>query len=191
MGGLEKDFFLATGRAVKYVKALCKRFDVWRAVIAENGAVIYFPHTKKTITINTESMKRAKKKIREMNLEGAVTGKVIASVREKDIERVRKELGALCESLGFERNGDEIMVLPKGVDKGLGIRLAMRYLDIDLEGSVVVGDGENDISMFLNPGFKIALANADEKLKKLANHITDAPAAAGMQEIISELKRNS
>ena len=188
MKSLGKDFFLATGRDIKYVKALSKKFKVWRAIIAENGAVIYFPITKKTITINTDYMKKAKKIVRGMNLEGSSIGKVIASANIRDEEIVRKALVELEDHLNFERNADEIMITPKGVEKGLGVRLAMQYLNIDLDNTMVIGDGENDVSMFLNPGFKIALANAHEKLKRLANHTTQAPSVKGMKEIITELK---
>jgi len=189
MKSLNKDFFLATGRSVKYVKGLCKKFKIWRAIIAENGAVIYFPSTKKTITINTEYMKKAKKIIRAMNIEGVTIGKVIASINEKDEEKVMLVLKEMEDHLTFEKNADEIMITPKGVEKGLGVRIAMQYLNIDLDDTMVIGDGENDVSMFLNPGFKIALANANEKLKKLANHTTMSPSVNGMKEIITELKR--
>lgn len=189
MKSLDKDFFLATGRSVKYVKGLCKKFKIWRAIIAENGAVIYFPSTKKTITINTEYMKKAKKIVRAMNLEETTIGKVIASINEKDEEKVMLALKEIEDHLTFERNANEIMITPKGVEKGLGVRIAMQYLNIDLDDTMVIGDGENDVSMFLNPGFKIALANANEKLKKLANHTTMSPSVNGMKEIITELKR--
>jgi hydroxymethylpyrimidine pyrophosphatase-like HAD family hydrolase len=54
--------------------------------------------------------------------------------------------------------------------------------------TILVGDGENDIDMFLLPGFKIALDNAHPKLKKLANQVTNSPSTKGIKEIISKLK---
>ncbi|MDD3084061.1 MAG: glycosyltransferase [Candidatus ainarchaeum sp.] len=190
MNSLEKDLFLATGRNIKYVKALCKKFNIWRTVIAENGAIIYFPKTKKTITINTEYMKKAKKIISKMNLNGTTVGRVIVSIQNKELEKIFDVLGELKEHLDFEKNINETMFVPKGVEKGLGVRIAMQYLNIDLDDTIVIGDGENDVSMFLNPGFKIALANADKKLKKLANHITKSESVNGMKEIINELKKD-
>ncbi|MBD3312941.1 glycosyltransferase [Candidatus Woesearchaeota archaeon] len=182
------DLFLATGRNIHFVKKLCNSLDYWRCVIAENGAVIYFPKTKKTVTINTLHMTRAKKIIRNIGLEGCVIGKVIASIRAKDEAYVRKELGELAEHVTFSRNVDEIMVLPKNVDKGLGIRLAMRYLNIDVEKTIVVGDAENDVDMFLNPGFKFALANSHQKLKKLADQTSKKPSIQGIMELIEKIR---
>lgn len=45
----------------------------------------------------------------------------------------------------------------------------MQYLKIDLNKTIIIGDGENDVEMFLNLGFKIVLSNAHPKLKRLAN----------------------
>lgn len=185
---LKVDLFLATGRNIHYVRKLCEKFDIWKCVIAENGAVLYFPKTKKTITINTSYMTKAKRVIRELNLPGATTGKVITSNRFKDLPKIKKKLGELADNVKFIRNVNEIMVVPSGVDKGLGLRIAMRYLNIDTDKTIVIGDGENDVDMFLNPGFKIALANANEKLKKLANQVTEMPSAEGVREIIRKLK---
>jgi len=56
-----------------------------------------------------------------------------------------------------------------------------------MEKTIVIGDGENDVDMFLNPGFKVALSNADKKLKKLADQVTKDPSTMGVKEIIQQL----
>ncbi|MFC1742054.1 glycosyltransferase [Nanoarchaeota archaeon] len=185
----EISLFLSTGRTIHYVKKLCKHFKVWRCVIAENGAVIYIPSTEKTITLNTSYMTKVKKIVREMNLPGTTIGKVIASIDAKNESLVKDKLGKLADEVDYSRNVNEIMIIPKGVDKGVGVRLAMRYLNINLDDTIVIGDGENDIPMFLNPGFKIALANAYPELKKFANSVTKKPSIEGIREVMSKLKR--
>jgi len=181
------DLILATGRSIYYVKKLCSKFNIWRCVVAENGAVIYFPSTKKTITLNTIYMRRARKIIKDLNLPNTVKGRVITSNNIDDEKFIRKGLGNIADRLCFIKNVNEIMVTPINVNKGLGLRLAMQYLNIDMEKTIVVGDGENDVDMFLNPGFKVALSNSDKKLKKLANQITKDPSTMGVKEIIRQL----
>ncbi len=188
MKTLNIDLFLASGRSIHYIKKLCSKFNAWRAAIAENGAVIYFPSTLKTITLNTAHMAKAKKIIRGLNLPGSIIGKVIASIRAEDEILVREKLGDLVNKVGFFRNVDEVMILPQGVDKGLGVRLAMQYLNLNLEKTIVIGDGENDVDMFLNPGFKVALANAHPKLKELANQVTTESCTKGVREVVKKLK---
>lgn len=185
---LNVDLFLATGRNIHYVKKLCKKFKIWKCVIAENGAVIYFPKTRKTITTNTLDMTKAKKIIRNLKLPGTTIGKVIASNKIEHLPIIRKKLGELVDKVNFVKNVDEIMTTPQGVDKGFALRLAMQHLNIDMDKTIVIGDGENDVDMFLNPGFKIALANANRKLKRLANQITEKPSTEGVKEIIQKLK---
>ena len=188
LSDLKVDLILATGRNICYVRELCNAFDVWKCVVAENGAVIYIPSLKKTITFNTSYMTRAKKIVRTLGLPNTTIGKVIASIKASDEKLVREKLGNLVHKVSIHRNVDEIMVLPRDVDKGLGLRIALQYLNMDMNKTIVVGDGENDIEMFLNPGFKIALANAHPRLKRLANQITEKPATQGMREIINTLK---
>ena len=188
MKKINMDLILATGRNIHYVKKLCKKFKIWRCIIAENGAVLYFPKIKKTITINSYYMRRAKKIIRDLNLPGTCVGKVIISNQSEDNELIRKKLGKITEKVKFCKNENEIMILPINVDKGISLKLAMNYMNIDMNKTIVIGNGENDIDMFLNPGFKIALKNSDEKLKKLANYITNCPTTKGIREIIKGLK---
>ena len=186
---LEIDLFLATGRNIRYVKKLCSKFNIWRAVVAENGAVIYIPPTKKTITINTTYMKKVKKIVRNLELPGTTISKVITSNKWKDKNLIEEKIGDLRQNVSFVKNVDELMIVPQGVDKGLGLRLAMRYLNVDMDKTIIIGDGENDVDMFLNPGFKVALANAHPKLKKLANQVTENPSTKGIREIIEDLKK--
>lgn len=186
---LRIDLFLSTGRNIHYVKKLCNKFkNIWRCIIAENGAILYFPSTKKTITTNTLYMIKAKKIIRNLNLPKTTIGKVITSNRFKDKKIIKEGIGVFADKVSFVRNVDEIMVVPMNVDKGMAVRLAAQYLNIDLDRTIVIGDGENDVDMFLNPGFKIALANAHKKLKDLANQVTEEPSTKGVMEIIKKIK---
>ena len=180
--------FLATGRTLSYVKKLSNKFKVWQCIIAENGAVIYFPKTKKTITTNTVYQAKVKKIVRDLNLPGVIIGKIIISIPEEHEKIVMKNIEKYLGNVQIIRNVDEIMILPKGVDKGTGVRLALKYFDIDIEKTIVVGDGENDVEMFSNPGFKVALQNAHPSLKALANTITKYSSTRGIREILEKIK---
>lgn len=184
------DLFVATSRRLKYAKALAAKFNIFKAIICENGAVIYFPKEKKTLTTSTYHMRRAKKIIQKMGLTGATTGKIMASVRKEDEEAVREKLGKIADRLEFSTNVDEVIIVPAHVNKGMGVRQAMLLLNIDLDKTICVGDGENDIDMFLNPGFKVAVANAHPKLKELAHQVTEQPSVKGMREILEKLGKH-
>ena len=80
-----------------------------------------------------------------------------------------------------------MMLMPFNTDKGYGLRLAMQYLNIDMESTIIIGDGENDVDMFVNPGYKVALANSHPRLKQLAHEVTKGKATRGVREIIKKL----
>ena len=79
------------------------------------------------------------------------------------------------------------MILPKHVNKGIGVKMALDYLELDGENTLVVGDAENDVDLFGVPGYKVAVSNAHPRLKMLADEITEHPASAGMREIVDKL----
>ena len=58
------------------------------------------------------------------------------------------------------------------VDKGEGIKRCMAQLGASVEDVVVFGDGSNDVSMFLSEWTSIAMGNAIDELKALANYVT-------------------
>jgi Cof subfamily protein (haloacid dehalogenase superfamily) len=57
-------------------------------------------------------------------------------------------------------------------NKGNGLKVMAKYLNIPLEDTVAVGDQHNDIPMFKAAGFSIAMGNAEEEIKKLSDYVT-------------------
>ena len=63
------------------------------------------------------------------------------------------------------------------IAKGGGKRTAiLRYLElygIKAEETIAFGDGENDMGMLGLAGIGVAMGNAEEKVKKIADYVTD------------------
>lgn len=72
-------------------------------------------------------------------------------------------------------------------DKGKGIEAVCQYLHIDIEECVAFGDGGNDISMIRRAGIGIAMGNAGEKLKEVADHITSHIDEDGVRNALQHL----
>lgn len=64
-------------------------------------------------------------------------------------------------------------VAPKNVDKAYGLKHLLPILGIRREEMVCCGDSFNDISMVQFAGLGVAMANAQDKLKAIADYITD------------------
>ncbi len=67
-----------------------------------------------------------------------------------------------------------IFVNSKSTDKGIAIGKFLEAMNIKKEESICFGDRINDISMFNTCGKTVAVENADEDLKKIANYITSS-----------------
>lgn len=63
-------------------------------------------------------------------------------------------------------------ITAKGADKGEGIRTLTTLLGIDRKHTMAFGDGGNDISMIKTAGVGVAMGNALESLKQVADYIT-------------------
>lgn len=63
-------------------------------------------------------------------------------------------------------------IMAKGTNKAVGIKELSKYLKIDLADTVVFGDGLNDIEMIKAGGLSVAMENAADELKELADVVT-------------------
>lgn len=66
-----------------------------------------------------------------------------------------------------------IEVMPLGVDKAASLEQLFKRLGIEKEETVACGDGFNDISMIKYAGVGVAMANAQEKVKEIADVVTE------------------
>jgi len=91
----------------------------------------------------------------------------------------------LAELMGdrFEvtRTGPQFFeFLPPGVTKGSALAELMARYEVPREEVLVIGDGENDISMFGVAGLSVAMGDAPDLVKSHASDITATCAADGV-----------
>lgn len=65
----------------------------------------------------------------------------------------------------------ELMI--HGVNKGTAAREVARHLGIPFEASVAFGDSENDVEMVRDCAVGVAMGNAREAVKAVADHVTE------------------
>lgn len=92
---------------------------------------------------------------------------VINEIREKF-----PDLEAFVMQDSFKRT-KWIDIMKKGVSKSEMISRLQSLLHIDIENTVLFGDGKNDIEMLQKNGFGIAMANALPEVKSVCKDITD------------------
>jgi 5-amino-6-(5-phospho-D-ribitylamino)uracil phosphatase len=77
-----------------------------------------------------------------------------------------------------------INVTAAGVNKGRALRALAKHLGIDMEEVVAIGDGNNDITLLAEAGMAIAMGNAPENLKSLADYITGDVNHSGVAQAV-------
>lgn len=88
------------------------------------------------------------------------------------------------ENYSFESKFIDVM--KKGCSKKNAIYFLADKLKIKKEEIIVMGDGSNDLSMFECAGLKIAMENAEEKLKEKADFITASNNDDGVAKAIQK-----
>lgn len=74
----------------------------------------------------------------------------------------------------------------KNTDKGIGIKELIKYLGIKKEDTIGFGDGVNDYAMFRECGTGVAMGNAKEELKRVADYVTLTNNEDGVAKFIEE-----
>ncbi len=76
--------------------------------------------------------------------------------------------------------------LNKEVNKGVGVELLAKHLGVKREEIITMGDAGNDLHMIEYAGMGIAMGNAFEEVKKVANYITDSNNEDGVATAIEK-----
>ncbi len=67
---------------------------------------------------------------------------------------------------------DFINIIARDVSKGKALEALVSFLGIDLSEVMAIGDGVNDIPLLSSAGLGVAMDNAPDELKAVADHIT-------------------
>lgn len=73
---------------------------------------------------------------------------------------------------------------PKNIDKAYCLEKLLKILSLSREELICCGDGYNDISMIQFAGLGVAMANAQEKVKEVADYITASNDEDGVASVI-------
>lgn len=80
---------------------------------------------------------------------------------------------AFAEDLDFiDREKGFFEIVPKGYSKAHGIRHMAELLHIPMEDTVAIGDSSNDLDMIQCAGIGIAMGNAAQQIKDIADYVT-------------------
>jgi hydroxymethylpyrimidine pyrophosphatase-like HAD family hydrolase len=85
------------------------------------------------------------------------------------------------------RNRDDLLVLPRGINKASGLAGVLQGAGIPPELVAAIGDAENDISMIEFCGLGVAVGNAVPELKEVAKLVTRGHSGQGVVELAEQI----
>lgn len=73
---------------------------------------------------------------------------------------------------------------PTGISKAEGLRVLCKHYGVDLSETIAVGDGDNDLAVLQTARFAVAMGNANERVKAVADAVVSTNDADGCAEAI-------
>ncbi len=95
----------------------------------------------------------------------------------KSLSDLKNDIGAYCTIVpstieSMRDNSGEIS--EKGMNKSVGMRKVLEYLNCSRDCTIAFGDSSNDFEMIKYAKLGIAMGNSSAQLKKIADDITDS-----------------
>jgi Cof subfamily protein (haloacid dehalogenase superfamily) len=105
-----------------------------------------------------------------------------------ELEKTKAHLSQLNLNISMTFSGPRYLEVTRGgVSKGMALESLAAYLKIPLNRVAAVGDQQNDISMFQVAGLSVAMGNAPDEVKSVADHVAPTNDEGGLAWTLREL----
>lgn len=181
---------LVTGRRLHDLNAVFGHLDLFDYVVAENGAILYDPCTRKETLLANPPPATFVERLKELDVSPLEVGQVIVGTwlpHHTTVMRVIQEMGL---ELYVVFNRAAVMVLPASVNKATGLDRALHQLGLSRHEVVGIGDSENDHSLLERCECAATVANAVPSILNSAAIVTRGTNGEGLSELIDELIAN-
>jgi hydroxymethylpyrimidine pyrophosphatase-like HAD family hydrolase len=177
---------LATGRNLGDLRRLPCGLELFDAVVAENGAVLNFPATGRTMLLAEPPERIFLQELTRRNIP-FLAGACLIEIRSQYAERVVAAIRELELPLVVAFNRERAMVLPEAVTKGKGLIAAAHTLRVSLHNAVAIGDAQNDHDLLRSCEIGIAVSWGSPSLHRAADEIVEGGSPAAVAAVIRSL----
>lgn len=181
---------LVTGRIVEQLLQVFPQLGLCDLVVADNGALLYDPQTHQKHALADPPPREFVEELARRGVPRIEIGDVIVATWEPHETTVLKTIHDLGLELQIIFNKGAVMILPTGVNKATGLRVALTKLGISHHNAVGIGDAENDEAFLKLCDFSAAVDNALDVVKRQVDLVTRGARGAGVSELIGELLEN-
>lgn len=114
--------------------------------------------------------------------------KVVLEEQKDILDKITSKIPSeLFEKYNMIRSVDFMLeFMKKGCNKAIGLEKLAQYLGIKREEIIALGDADNDREMIEYAGLGVAMGNAKDEIKKLANYVTKSNEEDGVANVIDK-----
>ncbi len=181
---------LVSGNSYPVLRGLATYLGLTGGVVAENGCVVYF-NGQLVRVCDALGREIAREFAAKFNLKESWQNDFRSCeyafsppTLTEDMLRWAEERGLYVKTSGYA-----IHISKNREGKGRGVRKLIEIMGLSREEVVGVGDSQTDVEFLKEVGLKVALANADDELKAVADLITKSPSGEGVRELVERLMR--
>lgn len=129
-----------------------------------------------------------KVKIIDCNTVNDEITKILFSQKEENLEKIMKEIPMeYYDKYHVVKTMPKVLeVMNKECNKGYGVKKLADYLGINRDEIICIGDEANDVEMIEYAGLGVAMGNAIDEVKSLANYVTDSNDNNGVAKVIEK-----
>ncbi|WP_342306248.1 phosphoglycolate phosphatase [Methanolobus sp. ZRKC5] len=183
---------IATGNVLCYAKATAKLVGVCCNIIAENGGVIIDGFDNEPIVSDVIHECEAAYEFLSSSFDleklDSVHRKTEIVLRNNfDVEDARKLLGSYFPGIEIIDTHFAIHIKSRKINKGTGLMKMAELMGLNTSDFIAIGDSVNDLEMLEEAGFAIAVGNADDFLKDVADYVSTATYGDGTAEAVDFL----
>ncbi|MDD7794993.1 Cof-type HAD-IIB family hydrolase [Clostridium sp. 'White wine YQ'] len=177
-----------TGKDLKYIYNKVKGLNTYIHAFTNNGDLV-----NKTSKFSDNEEKRLNLKIKQVDflkdvLDNDEILKVVLEEEKEVLDKITAKVPKeLFEEYNVIRSVDFMLeFMNRGCNKASGLQKLVEYLGISKEEIIAIGDAENDIEMIEYAGLGVAMGNAKEEIKSIANFITKSNEEDGVTFVIEK-----
>jgi hydroxymethylpyrimidine pyrophosphatase-like HAD family hydrolase len=176
---------LVTGRTLFELTRVCASLELFDAVVAENGGVLYFPRDR---AVREEGPPPPPRLLEELDRRSVpyTAGHVLVATLHRFRDAVLDAIRAAEVTVNVVANRAALMLLPPLISKGTGVATALLALGVPARDVLAIGDAENDLPMFDVCGWSACPDDALAEVVRRVDWILPGAAGEGVGSVIAE-----
>lgn len=176
------------GKDLKYIYNKVKELKTYFHAFTKNEDLVNIESK-----FSEDEEKRINLKVRKVDFLTEIKDddEILKAVLEEEKDTLDKVTSQIPKELFEEYNvirSVDFMIefMKKGCNKATGIEKLAQYLAIKKEEIIAIGDASNDKEMIEYAGLGVAMGNAEDEIKMLANFITKSNEEDGVAYVIDK-----